>query len=283
MKKFFVLLIIAITLTLSLPVEAATISVSSEEVIQGEPLKINVDGISDVAGVKQITFDGNVLGVFMFNQKVTALYGVDLNKKPGVYKVLVTLADGSVLEKKINIIQRKKVEAVLGIPEKLGGNTPQAATNLVSSLSNENTILSSLGTHQRTLWTETFLFPTENPFVTDSYGYSRQTVGNSIAHKGTDFRAPEGTVIRAANRGVVRLVKKFNTYGNTVVIDHGMGLMSFYMHLSKVSVNQGQLALRGQEIGKSGQTGYADSPHLHLSVRLNNTSIDPMKFMDFFK
>jgi murein DD-endopeptidase MepM/ murein hydrolase activator NlpD len=85
------------------------------------------------------------------------------------------------------------------------------------------------------------------------------------------------------NRGVVRLSKKLNTYGNTVVVDHGLGLMTMYMHLSKREVVEGQLVLRGQEIGKSGQTGYAEMPHLHVSIRIAGISIDPMKFMDFFK
>ena len=59
--------------------------------------------------------------------------------------------------------------------------------------------------------------------------------------------------------------------------------MSFYMHLSKISVNQGELVLPGQLIGYAGQTGYAEQPHLHLTVRINNISIDPIKFLDLFK
>ena len=59
--------------------------------------------------------------------------------------------------------------------------------------------------------------------------------------------------------------------------------MSFYMHLSKVSVNEGQLVKRGQIIGESGETGYTEGPHLHLTVRINGVSIDPMKFINFFK
>jgi murein DD-endopeptidase MepM/ murein hydrolase activator NlpD len=84
------------------------------------------------------------------------------------------------------------------------------------------------------------------------------------------------------NRGIVRIVKKSKIYGNMVVIDHGLGLMTFYMHLSKSQVKVGQIVEQGKIIGLSGQTGYSLGPHLHLTVRLNNTSIDPVKFMDFF-
>ena len=85
------------------------------------------------------------------------------------------------------------------------------------------------------------------------------------------------------NRGIVRLAKHFRDYGNTVIIDHGLGLMTFYMHLSKIQVNVGELVRQGHMIGLSGQTGYAAQPHLHLTVRINDVSIDPIKFMALFK
>ncbi len=269
--------------TFGFTVHAAGLSIVPETVHQGEPVQIIVDGPTATTGIKKLTFDGSPVNVFMYNQKLTAFYGVDINKKAGNYKVVVNMADGSVLEKTIAVKQRPRVEAPLGIPEKLGGNTPQAEQKLVTSLVNENDILNKLWTNPRNLWVGAFIFPVEKPVVTDPYGYQRLTGAFTIAHKGTDFRALEGTSVKAMNRGVARLVKTFNTYGNTVVVDHGMGLMTFYMHLSKVSVVQGQLILLGMEIGKSGQTGYAEGPHLHVSVRLNNTSIDPMKFMEFFK
>lgn len=87
----------------------------------------------------------------------------------------------------------------------------------------------------------------------------------------------------AMNRGIVRVAKTFRNYGEVVVVDHGLGLMSFYLHLSKMKVNEGELVKRGQTIGLSGQTGYTLSPHLHLSLRINNNSIDPVKFMELFK
>ena len=85
------------------------------------------------------------------------------------------------------------------------------------------------------------------------------------------------------NAGVVRIAQKFPTYGNTVVIDHGLGVMTFYMHLSKIKVVKGQAVALGKEIGLSGHTGYAEQPHLHLTIRINGISIDPMKFMTFFQ
>lgn len=260
-----------------------SISIFPEAFIQGEALKIVVGNVSDLAVVKAVLFDGKPVGVFMYQGKVTALIGIDLNKKPGDYTLLVTLSDGKVLEKNITVSLREKVFAPLGIPEKLGGNTPASQTQLVSILAQENAILASLRTFPRALWTEKFRFPIENPIVTDAYGYARQTGAYSIPHKGTDFRAADGTPVVSMNRGIVRLARTFREYGKTVVVDHGQGLFTFYMHLSKIKVNEGELVWLGQLIGLSGQTGYAEKPHLHLTVRVGGISIDPMKFMALFQ
>ena len=261
---------------------AESVSISalpSSSVTQGEPIMIQVNNLSVTASVKSVVFDNNNLGVFSYQSKPTAFVGIDLNKKPGTYQLVATLSDGKIIQQDITILERPKVVAPLGIPAKLGGNTPASQKNLVSSLANENLILNKIKTDSKSLWTSKFIFPLASPVVTDAYGYLRQTGPYSIAHKGTDFRAEEGTSVVAMNRGIVRTAKLFPTYGNTIVIDHGQGLMTFYMHLSKIKVKVGQLVQQGQVIGLSGQTGYAAEPHLHLTVRINNISIDPMKFM----
>jgi murein DD-endopeptidase MepM/ murein hydrolase activator NlpD len=265
---------------------AAAISISvlpSNSVMQGEPALIVFNNASSTSAVKNLTFNGKAVGVFMYQGKISALIAIDLNQKPGIYELTGVFSDGQKITQDIIVLARPNVEAPLGIPAKLGGNTPAAQTKLVNTLASENLVLSRLTTNPRTLWSGNFIFPVANPVVTDPYGYTRLTGSYSIAHKGTDFRASEGTPVLAMNRGVVRLAKTFVEYGNTVIIDHGQGLMTFYMHLSKINVQAGHLVTQGQVIGLSGQTGYADMPHLHLTVRINNISIDPMKFMAFFK
>lgn len=260
-----------------------TVAVFPEAVIQGEPLRVTVENVSGTAAVRKISFDGKPLGVFSYQGKPAVFIGIDLNKKPGNYKLVVTLADGSTLEKIITVSRRPKVEAPLGIPPKLGGNTPEAAKKVVSTLAQENRSIYSARTIPKQLWSGSFQFPISNPVITDDYGYSRQTVGYVITHKGTDFRAKEGTPVVAMNRGIVRLGRTYQVYGDTVIIDHGFGLHTVYMHFSKIKVNEGELVKKGQVIGLSGQTGYAGGPHLHLSVWLDKVSIDPMKFTELFK
>jgi murein DD-endopeptidase MepM/ murein hydrolase activator NlpD len=262
---------------------ASSISVTPEQVLQGEPAKITIDLTNQNVWVKQMTIDGKLVSTFMYSGKPTALIGIDLNKKIGTSTILATLSNGQVLKKDFAIILREKYESPLGIPDSLGGNSTTSQQQLVNSLAFENSILNSIKTGSKAFWAQGFRYPVANPIVTDEYGYSRQTGSYTIAHKGTDFRAPIGTSVMAMNRGVVRIARPFRAYGNTIVVDHGLGVLTMYMHLSKMNVKEGQLVLPGQVIGKSGNTGYAEGAHLHLSIRINSISIDPMKFMAFFK
>lgn len=279
MKKLLRLSILAVIL-LPAGVFAASISISPENPIQGDPIMISVQATSTV---NTISFDGKKLGIFTWKNSSTAFYGFDLKKKPGTFKIKAVLSSGEIIEKEVSIGERPKIEAPLGIPQKLGGDTHASAMRLVNTLAQENATLLGLRTGTHAFWTKPFRLPLENPIVTDTYGYSRQTVGQIVSHKGTDFRAKEGTPVKAMNRGVVRMAQYGRNYGNTIIIDHGLGLQTFYMHLSKIKVNVGELVLPEQVIGLAGQTGYAEKPHLHLTVRINEVSIDPMVFLGFFK
>jgi hypothetical protein len=279
MKKLR-LLFFGMFLLLPAAASAASISFSPADPIQGDPLLISV---SATTTVRSITFAGKPLGIFAWKGASSALYGIDLYKKPGAYKVVAMLSDGSRVEKSLTVGARAKESAPLGIPEKLGGNTPAAATTLVSTLAQENQSLLGLHTGDHAFWKAAFREPVADPVVTDTYGYQRQTGGYSIAHKGTDYRALEGTPVLAVARGVVRLTQTGRNYGKTIVVDHGLGVQSLYLHLSKISVQEGQLVLPGQEIGRSGSTGYADRPHLHLSIRIGETSVDPVRFFSVMR
>lgn len=263
-------------------VRASGFKIIPNHVIQGEPLMITIEGVKDISELKNVTFGSDSLDIFMYQGKPTVLVGIDLRKKTGDYELSVQFYNGESIKKIINVGTREKIEAPLGIPKKLGGNTIESQNKLVDTLAEENKSLANIRTGKKSFWTEKFIYPLSQVFVTDIYGYSRKTGEYSLAHKGTDLRAKEGTPVMAMNRGVVRVARVYRNYGKVIVVDHGLGLMTFYLHLSKIKVNEGELVKRGQIIGLSGQTGYVLSPHLHLSVRINNNSIDPIKFMELF-
>lgn len=96
-------------------------------------------------------------------------------------------------------------------------------------------------------------------------------------HTGLDFPAPTGALVTAAGRGrVVFAGWDSGGYGNTVVIEHPLGVRSLYAHLSRIGVNQGAAVAAGNTVGRVGSTGVATGPHLHFEVRLRGATLDPL-------
>ncbi len=278
MKKILITSLFTVTLFAG-QASAKSVSISPEIIIQGDPVLITITSTSSPA---KILFDGKNIPTFIYEGKPRGLIPIDIREKVGIHNIEITFENGANITETLNVNPREKIEAPLGIPEKLGGNTPIAATNLVNNLAIENATLVNLRTGTKAFWIKPFRAPLSSLSITDPYGYNRQTVGQNITHKGTDFRAEEGTKVYAMNRGVVRVARTYTIYGKTIIIDHGLGLQTLYMHLSRIYVNVGELVLPGQLIGLSGKTGYAEMPHLHISIKINGISIDPATFLKFF-
>jgi murein DD-endopeptidase MepM/ murein hydrolase activator NlpD len=257
------------------------IAISPEAIQQGEPAKIVVEGVG-TSTVTSLTLSGKKLDTFVLDNKPTAVVGIDLKKPDGTYPLVATLSNGEKLDAKLVVGKRYIAEAPLGIPEKLGGNTSAGQERLLTSLARDNAVLNSVPTTKEVLWKGKFRYPVDNPVVTDTYGYSRLTVATTISHKGTDFRAPTGTPVYAMNSGIVRIARNFTAYGNAVIIDHGFGIQTMYMHMSELDVKEGDRVEKGGLLGMSGDTGYAEGPHLHISVKIGGISIDPEAFLKLF-
>ena len=131
--------------------------------------------------------------------------------------------------------------------------------------------------HERPrLWLAPFVRPRPGR-VTSGFGRGREYNGETQSrHMGTDFAGARGTPVRATNRGVVALVDTFYLGGRVVYVDHGAGLVSAYMHLSRADVQPGDTVQRGQVIGRVGATGRVTGPHLHWTVRYGTTTVDPL-------
>ena len=126
------------------------------------------------------------------------------------------------------------------------------------------------------LWTKPFLYPRDSR-ITSGFGRGREFNGTITSrHMGTDFAGTTGAPVRAGNRGVVRIVDRFYYGGNVVYVDHGAGLTSAYLHLSRQLAAEGDTVERGQLIGRVGATGRVTGPHLHLIVRYGRITVDPL-------
>ena len=129
------------------------------------------------------------------------------------------------------------------------------------------------------LWHGPFASPVPGT-ATSSFGRLTVTNGKPAGrHHGTDFRAATGTTVKAPNAGRVVLARNLYFAGNTVILDHGLGVFSLLAHLSRIDVVTGVAVARGDTLGESGATGRVTGPHLHWAVRFGDMSIDPLALM----
>ncbi|HEY5547429.1 MAG TPA: M23 family metallopeptidase [Gemmatimonadaceae bacterium] len=157
------------------------------------------------------------------------------------------------------------------------GRPPDPATTARIERESQRAVNVATGAHTTArLWNEPFALP-RDARITSGFGGGREYNGAITSrHMGTDFAGATGSPVRAANRGVVRIVDAFYYGGNVVYIDHGVGLSSAYLHLSAQLVAAGDTVQRGQTIGRVGATGRVTGPHLHFIVRYGSVTVDPL-------
>lgn len=132
---------------------------------------------------------------------------------------------------------------------------------------------------QRILGTGQMVRPVVGP-ITSNFGYrSHPIFGRGRFHAGTDFGAPTGAPIFAADSGTVIVAEWYGGYGNAVIIDHGNGLTTLYGHCSQLYVTVGQGVQRGQTIAAIGSTGLSTGPHLHFEVRQQGEPVEPLAYL----
>jgi murein DD-endopeptidase MepM/ murein hydrolase activator NlpD len=129
-------------------------------------------------------------------------------------------------------------------------------------------------------WAGRFQAPAEAE-VSGVFGSARVFNGvKKSQHTGLDFRVTTGTPIMASNSGKVILARGLYFEGNCVMIDHGQGLITLYLHLSEIKVKEGDAVEKGQLLGLSGGTGRATAPHLHFAVRWRGEYLDPRTLLE---
>lgn len=127
--------------------------------------------------------------------------------------------------------------------------------------------------------TSEMFWPTDGTTITSPFGYRNSpTAGASSNHKGIDIGIPQGTNVYACEAGTVTTANYSDSAGNWVIIDHGNGYVSKYMHNSQLLVSPGEKVEKGQVIAKSGNTGISTGPHLHFQIEYEGEPVDPLSF-----
>lgn len=227
------------------------------------------------------SFDNRNFSILNLNGSYRVLGGIQASERTGYHALSIKFSDGTAFQKSIYVSARKFLVVDLGLPEKLGVTPSQLVKNLETEKSNLNSIV-AVKTDKA--FSHNFGFPlADNRRIVAPYGEIRKSGEQLIRHLGTDFGSPKGSVVAAINDGIVRKAGDDPVYGNTVIVDHGAGIFSLYMHLDSIKAKIGQPVKYGQIVGTVGETGYATGPHLHLSIKINTVSVDPIKFVKILK
>ena len=135
-----------------------------------------------------------------------------------------------------------------------------------------------------TTMANTFSDPVDKRTITSPYGTRRLFNGQLRSyHGGLDLRAYEGTSIKAAQAGIVKLAQNLFYAGNHVLLEHGMGIHTGYSHMSKLYVKKGDIVNQGQILGLSGSTGRVTAAHLHWTVNVNGVGVSPLQFTEILE
>ena len=217
--------------------------------------------------------------------KWLAVFGIDAKALPGSKNILVEFSDGVIVSKEFIVNKRIWPITELKVTKELAEKGYSAETITQGIIQNENVLIREAITTYRDApyFSGSFVSPLENINIVGAYGNIRRSGSEEIQHLGVDLDAAEGTKALAINDGVVVFSRDdLINYGKTLIIDHGLGIFSLYLHLSEIKAVPGQLVKAGEAVALTGNTGYSIEPHLHFSMKVNNASIDPLKFIDTF-
>ena len=141
--------------------------------------------------------------------------------------------------------------------------------------------LKNMGDNEK-YWSGKFAMPLRQEAlkVSSSFGYTRIVNGVASIHGGVDFPAPQGTPVTAPNRGRVLFAGFLKLTGNTVVVEHGFGLKSWYYHMDSLDCKTGDMLETGDPIGKVGTTGFSTGNHLHFAMSVNNIYVNPWQYLE---
>jgi murein DD-endopeptidase MepM/ murein hydrolase activator NlpD len=252
------------------------------KIVNGAPVLLQV---TVPAGVKSLS--GTWLGREVYFSRRSGrqfwygLAGVSLETTSGRYPLTLEAIDASgrklTVERTIPVEKAKYPSIAVKVAKKFTEPDPEQLKQITADKATKEETFKHIEPER--LWAGDFEPPVKAP-ISDVFGTGRTFNGKvQSRHQGLDYAVPAGTAVDAVNEGTVLLARPLYFEGNCVVLDHGQGLLTIYMHLSDIKVKEGESVKRGEELGLSGGTGRATGPHLHIAVRWQGIYLDPATLM----
>lgn len=260
--------------------DSATVSWTPSAPRQGALFRVRVSGVSS-----ETQLEGEVAGEALHFRRVTgqatiaesfAAIPIETQDSLGIEVRCTAVGRTDTLIARLEPARGAYPVERLRVAPAFGRPPDSALAERIRRESDRASEVAEASHHTPRLWKRPFLRPRASR-ITSGFGRGREFNGTITSrHMGTDFAGAVGDTVRAANRGVVRIVGAFYYGGNVVYVDHGDGLTSAYLHLSRQLVAEGDTVERGQVIGRVGATGRVTGPHLHLIVRYGRVTVDPL-------
>jgi murein DD-endopeptidase MepM/ murein hydrolase activator NlpD len=219
----------------------------------------------------KVTLDGTPL---MVDGEGRFVFGFDRDAT-GEDELSIAWPNGDTETRTLTIAARDyEIQRINGLPEKEVTPPPEALAQIKREAAEK--LAARKPDTEGSWFAENFIWPAAGP-ISGVFGSQRILNGEPRApHYGVDVAAPEGAPIVAPAGGIVTLAEpKMYFEGGLVFIDHGHGLISYVMHMSRVEVHKGEVVKQGEEIGRVGQTGRATGPHMHWGMFWMNAHVDP--------
>lgn len=255
------------------------VEIPSKALVPGDLLQVRLHARSPISRVECSFLEQQVLFYPLGDgRRWEALAGVDLEIKPGLHSLTGTvwMSDGRSrqIRKSLRVLPKKFPTQRIRVSQKYVTLNPKDSERAAREHRQLTEIWQS-ATAQR-MWVEPFVRPVASR---QTSGFGRRRIVNGeprSPHSGVDLRATTGTPIRAANAGRVVMAKDLFFAGNTIILDHGLGLYTVYAHCSKMRAKPGDQVAQGQIIGEVGATGRVTGPHLHWACRINGARVNPV-------
>lgn len=277
------LLVIATAVICSLPISGQSdlkTTTAARAVRPGELVVLTTASARDIDDLRVRAFGRDIPAFRVDGRTWQALIGIDVDVRPATYTVDVEArANAQTSRDTVALVVATRTFATRRLTVDPSFVTPPPGVR--PRIEEEARLLEALWTTSAPsrLWNGPFVRPV--PGRSSSRFGSRSIFNGEprSRHLGEDLAGPAGTPVLSPNAGRVALARDLYFSGNTVVIEHGLGLFSLLAHLSTIDVKQGDDVTAGQQVGRLGSTGRVTGPHLHWSVRLNGTRIDPMSLL----